>query len=75
MNFISLCRRGRFAAPVWLAVAALLALAGARPAAAQETAPSEYAVKAAFLFNFAKFVEWPAGTFAGGHTNLVLCNS
>jgi hypothetical protein len=24
---------------------------------------SEYEIKAAYLFNFAKFVEWPAGTF------------
>ncbi|HVV01736.1 MAG TPA: YfiR family protein [Verrucomicrobiae bacterium] len=27
--------------------------------AARESQPSEYAVKAAFLFNFIKFVEWP----------------
>jgi hypothetical protein len=26
-------------------------------------APSEYQVKAVFLFNFAQFVEWPAGAF------------
>jgi len=41
-------------------------------AAAQPNGPSEYDVKAAFLFNFAKFVEWPAdalpadGTFVIG---------
>lgn len=29
---------------------------------AQESKPSEYEVKAAFLFNFARFVEWPEGT-------------
>ena len=29
-----------------------------------ETQVSEFQVKAAFLFNFAKFIEWPAGTFA-----------
>lgn len=27
--------------------------------------PSESQVKAAFLFNFAKFIDWPAGAFAG----------
>jgi hypothetical protein len=32
---------------------------------------SEYAVKAAYLFNFAKFVEWPKGTF-GGNTEPIL---
>ncbi len=33
----------------------------------------EYAVKAAFLFNFAKFVEWPAAAFPDPASPLVLC--
>ena len=33
---------------------------GAGLTRAQESQPSEYQLKAAFLFNFAKFVEWPA---------------
>ena len=37
----------------------LLALALPLPLPAQE--PTEYRVKAAFLYNFAKFVEWPEG--------------
>jgi hypothetical protein len=32
-------------------------------ASAATAAPSEYEVKAALLFNFAKFVDWPARTF------------
>ena len=36
-------------------------------------APSEYEVKAAFLFNFAKFVEWPAGTFSSANTPFRIC--
>ncbi len=28
-----------------------------------ETTPGEYSLKAAFLYNFAKFVEWPDNTF------------
>ena len=28
-------------------------------------APSEYQVKAVFLYNFSRFVEWPASAFAG----------
>jgi hypothetical protein len=40
-------------------LAFLLAAAPARPAPVDE-----YAVKAAFLYNFAKFVEWPGGVFA-----------
>ena len=35
-------------------------------------APSEYEVKAAFLYNFAKFVEWPAASFKGDTTPFVL---
>jgi hypothetical protein len=40
-------------------------------AAAEE--PSEYEVKAAFLFNFSKFVEWPEGTFAGAADRITIC--
>ena len=36
-------------------------------------APSEYEVKAAFLFNFSKFVEWPEGTFAGPGSPIAIC--
>jgi len=41
-------------------------------AAAAESA-SEYQVKAAFLFNFAKFVEWPPESFAAEGDSLALC--
>jgi hypothetical protein len=33
---------------------------------------SEYEVKAAFLFNFAKFVEWPADAFATSNSPIVI---
>jgi len=33
----------------------------------------EYAVKAAYLYNFAKFVEWPADRFASARTRLLIC--
>ena len=33
----------------------------------------EYEVKAAFLYNFAKFVEWPATAFASADAPLVFC--
>jgi hypothetical protein len=35
--------------------------------------PDEYHVKAAFLFNFAKFVEWPAQTFKTPADPIVIC--
>ena len=46
-----------------------LAIAGATPA---HGGPSEYEVKAAFLYNFAKFVEWPAGSFTATNNTLVV---
>lgn len=33
----------------------------------------EYDLKAAFLFNFAKFVEWPATAFSGERSPLAIC--
>jgi len=34
---------------------------------------SEYEVKAAFLYNFAKFVEWPAEAFPDGNAPILVC--
>lgn len=42
-------------------------------AAAQAPGTSEHAVKAAFLFNFAKFVEWPEGAFRGPDEPMTFC--
>lgn len=35
----------------------------------------EYTVKAAYLYNFTKFVEWPPGTFPATDSPLVICVS
>jgi hypothetical protein len=52
---------------------ALLALAAAVPGRAQAPpAPTEYEVKAAFLFNFSQFVDWPPAAFANGSSPLVI---
>lgn len=54
---------------VTLAVALAVALAvggGSEAARAQASAPSEYDVKAAFLYNFARFGEWPTAAFTDG---------
>jgi hypothetical protein len=53
-------------------VACLLWAGGARPARALK-APGEYAVKAAFLVNFAGFVRWPAAAFADAQSPFVIC--
>ncbi len=53
----------------------LLAIAAARgvPGAQENTRVSrEYQVKAAILFNFVKFVEWPAEAFADNPSTLIL---
>jgi uncharacterized protein DUF4154 len=49
---------------------AVLLLAAAGPAAAQV---GEYELKAAFLYNFVKFVEWPPDAFAGERSPLAIC--
>jgi len=57
-----------------LALLAGLLLAGLSSIpGAQAQAPSERQVKAAFLYNFAKFVEWPPDRFADPQDPLVLC--
>lgn len=37
-----------------------------------QSQPSEYDLKAAFLFNFAKFVEWPPDAFAETNSPIVI---
>ena len=48
-------------------------LAGSLQLHAQAPAFDEYQVKAAFLYNFAKFVEWPPGTFANFNDPIGIC--
>jgi hypothetical protein len=57
-----------------LAAAAALRLLGAPAAAAPDPARAlEYQVKAVYLYNFAQFVTWPRGAFAGRTAPLELC--
>jgi hypothetical protein len=51
---------------VWLLV--LVAL----PVAARAQASKEYQIKAAFIFNFAKFIDWPARSFGDSSTPIVI---
>jgi uncharacterized protein DUF4154 len=50
---------------------AIIAMLFAAGATAQEV--EEYQVKAAFLYNFAKFVEWPAQAFKTPQDPIVVC--
>ena len=42
-------------------------------ARSQADALNEYQVKAAFLFNFAKFIEWPQGTYSSAQAPFTIC--
>ncbi len=35
--------------------------------------PTEYEVKAAYIYNFAKFVRWPKNALANGNENIRIC--
>lgn len=60
--------------PAWVRVAVVLALSAASLRAGADGTPvSEYSLKAVFLFNFAKFVEWPPQAFADPHDPFVIC--
>jgi hypothetical protein len=64
-------RRIRSGAALLLLGAAVFCNGPAPRAAA--SAPLEYDVKAAFLLNFTKFVEWPASAFASPDAPLNIC--
>jgi len=58
---------------ILLCLLAALTLAPRGVYAAAEEAPLEYQVKAAFLLNFTKFVEWPEGDFADKYAPISIC--
>ena len=64
-------RADRTPGRVWASLAVALIL-WASPAAGEEGALGEYDVKAAYIYNFAKFVEWPEKAFPGGASPLVI---
>ncbi len=49
-----------------------LLLLGPARASGQQNRPSEYEVKAAFLYNFAKFVQWPPSVIPPGASPIVI---
>ena len=50
----------------------LIALDGGQPVSAQSNPLSEYEVKAAFLYHFAQFVEWPPAAFADAKSPIII---
>jgi hypothetical protein len=59
--------------PVALVLAALLSSACTPVDRAQANPPGEYQLKAAFLFNFAKFIDWPPTGFSSPQSPFVIC--
>lgn len=68
-----LTRRGGASSPRRAGAAALLALLASLATGAAGAQPSENEVKAAFLFSFAKFVEWPEGLLGPVETPFAFC--
>ncbi len=68
MQYFSLRRRHMACRLAFLALTTI-------PGQVQGAGPviDEYQVKAAFLFNFAKFVEWPADAFKGPTDPIAIC--
>jgi hypothetical protein len=64
---VALLRANTWLTCLWLTVA-LLAAGSARALAG----PSEYQVKAVFLFNFTQFVDWPPQAFPGPDAPFVI---
>lgn len=56
-----------------LSVAAVFVLGAPVDISAESKAAQEYEVKAAFLYNFTKFVEWPAEAFKDAQSPLAIC--
>jgi hypothetical protein len=69
-SLLSACVRVR----AWGQIAAVLALmAASLQAGADGTLVDGYQLKAVFLFNFAKFVEWPPQAFGDAHDPFTIC--
>ena len=59
----------------WVCLVPVLiaAVAGAVPLRAQKSKPTDYDVKAAYLYNFGKFVEWPEKTAGEDGDSFAIC--
>ncbi len=57
----------------FMALAIALVLVGASCLNAQQSKPTEYQVKAAYLYNFGRFVKWPPGLAAGKGDSFPVC--
>jgi hypothetical protein len=65
------CSRDRSLRFLTMAIAWVFSTVTGLPA--QQSKPSEYQVKAAYLYNFGRFVKWPAGVAAGKGDSFPIC--
>ena len=70
---IQIIRNHRKLAFLILILVMLTAATPGRLFAAADSASQEYKVKAAFLYNFTLFVEWPEEAFTGNDSPLTVC--
>jgi len=56
-----------------LSLSAILWLPCTQMLVAQASSPGEYQLKAAFLFNFAKFIDWPPSSFTDARSDFSIC--
>jgi len=62
----------RFRAARLFVLSLLILRVGILAVAQEDSQPTEYQIKAAFIFNFAKFVEWPAAAFPKASSPMVV---
>jgi len=65
--------RARKILTIMLAIVGVFAVCGTQYVPAETRPPTEYQVKAAFLYNFAKFIEWPERVFSSSTAPLNIC--
>ncbi len=57
---------------LFLTIALIALTAGGARAQSLDSEDSEYVIKAGFIYNFAKFVEWPSGSFSRPNAPIVI---
>jgi hypothetical protein len=67
------CVLSHFVRRWWKALLIVFLLSTISEVAQAQTPPTEYQLKAAFIYNFAKFVEWPPNSFSSLADPLRMC--
>jgi hypothetical protein len=65
--------RTRISARILVLLGIVLLVSGLPQSARAQSTADEYQVKAAFLFHFAQFLDWPAGALSAGGSSVSLC--